>query len=448
MKKILFFIGAILLFTVSCTKFPEETRIDFNAGPDVSINIHDFKTGDIDVVFKKYLKFLNTGKLTELFDTIRLKPDSTICFKINTTNDAVYFSCLVTEEDIPSDLDPIDVLKCVSSGLMTRTFKNGANKTPNTMGVVLADSRYQQKEYFIKGPDGKDSIHIYNIEIVPKVDTVIMFAGMKPFTTYQIYAVSSHKDGGVGNLSNANTKTSDSTPPRYVSRSISERIITLTFSEPVKRGDGKIFAAYYSEIPFAAMVDEILIKEDNISISENTLNIIITDEFPAGAFICITWETNAVTDIYGLPVSEFKEKGYVSGQNATWLGCYFRLPFKQWNFEEPEEVEEFDNITTFRIISTPDTPTPPISRINSNYKATAIYTSYNNSGSVTKEIQIDIPRNNSVVNSAGNLSITLPEKPDRNAFISIILKEESFIDKFGNGCNTFEFKEMYKYVGP
>jgi len=380
MKKILFFIGAVLLFTVSCTKFPEETQIDFKEGPKVEITI-----------------------------VTASNPDSTICFKLKTSNEAAYISYLI-EEAIEKDTSkiPSNILKCTYDGIKKGTLK------------------YDEQ------PNGEAIIEVTNL---------------KPFTVYQIYAVTSHKDGGVGVLSNANTKTTDNIPPRYVSRSISERTITLTFSEPVQRGNGRIFATYYSQTPFAAMVDSLMIEEENVSISENYMNIYLFDEFPTGSHICITWEENMVKDLYGNPVSKFTTKGYIPGQGsgAGWQGCYVRLPFEKWDFEGIKDLEEFTDLSTFRIILTLGTPTPPVSRVNSNFDNS--YVVYKSSG---RELKFNLPRNNAVVTSDGKLSITLPltDMLVKGALISLVIQEGSYIDKYANACNFFEIEDMYKYVGP
>ena len=453
MKKIMFFISAALFFTFSCTDFPDETQIVFKAGPDVEITTHDFENNPLEIVYKKYLKYLESGELAEEFETVKLSPDYAIAFKLKTNDNAVFFSYLIREEDAPSDLDPLNVLRGTYSNVAYGTFKYGTNdlvnETANNIGVVTADIRYQFKEYFVKDVEGKDSIHVYDFDILPKVDTTIVFAEVKPDMVYQIYAVSGHKDGGVSVLSNKNVTTTDF-PPRYVSRSIEDRIISVNFSEPIKRDDenkGNIFVTYYYESPaYATFAGEFIVDDDSITSSGNTLKIELSEDFPAGAHVCITWEEGAVTDRFGTIVSEFTTKGFQGGQTGGWQGCYVRVPVEPWNFDDPDddaEVEEFDNYNTFRIILTHDAKYPTIARINADYEATVTY----KIGGRT--VTLPIPRNNCAVNSDGNVSITLPqnEKPDKNAMVTINIGKDSFIDRFGNGNDDFKLEDMFKYVG-
>lgn len=385
MKKILFFISSIiLLFTASCAKFPDENKIDFIAGPKVDITIINVD----DIVDENNKKY---------------NSDSTICFKLKTTNDAAYVSYLVTVED--ETILPENLLKGSYNGVLKGTIK------------------YKEEE-------------------------TLVVTKLKPFTVYQIYAVSSHKEGGVGELSNSKITTTDNIAPRYVSRSVTDKIIEFTFSESVVRGAGKVFVSYYSQTPYASLVDEFTVREDSISVSDNVMSLKLS-ELPAGAHVCITWEKDAVKDFIGNPVSEITTKGFIpgTGTGSGWQGYYLQLPFILWDFETLAEVEEFSDLATFRIVLKSLTLYPSISRVNDNFKVSV---TYKITTTPSKEYKLEVLRNNCVVNNEGNLVITLPQTDLLvfGALISVSVNEGSYTDKFGNGCNYFELIDMYKYVRP
>jgi len=422
MKKIIILISAALLFTISCTDFPDETRIGLNSGPKVEITVLDnVKQMSVIFVRKDVAPFIKT-------DTIfKPNPDSMFCFKMKTTDDASFFSYLITEAK--ESIEAFSVLRCAYSGVKG-TFKYGENNaTTNTakeIVIMVADNRYK--------PNVKDQ----EIEVVPAGnDTILVFTSLR-FTTYQIYAASGHKNGGVGELSNSSVRKTDN-KVRPLRSSSDDGIISISFTEAIKRGEGKITGNYYFNLP-AALAGTIEIEEDNISVYENILEISLSDKFPPGAHVCITWELDVVQDLFGKSAEEYTTKG-ISGGN--WLGFYVRQTVKPWKLEGPEEkLIKFHDKTNFRIVLSCEPPEPPIVRNQASFFDVLI--TYKSDG---KEITINLPGNfTSIVN--GNVSIRLPQEAliDANALVSIKVNADSYVDKYGNGNETFVMNDKYKFV--
>ena len=412
------FASVTLLFTISCTNFEKEKPTEFKPGPNVEITILDNVT-DMGVM---YINVANYEATRAIF---KPNPDSMFCFNLKTTEDAAYFSYFVTEEVDLSEISPSNVLKGTYSGVKG-TFKYGDNNfsttTAKNIVIMVADNRYKSKDFDVE-PAGND--------------TILIFTALK-YTTYQIYAVSSHKDGGVGELTYKNIRKSDNNV-RPLRSSSSDGIISISFSEKIKRGSGKIFGNYYFNLPIS-LAGVFEIEEDDITVYENILEVSLSNKFPPGAHVCITWEEDVVQDLFGLSASEYSIKG-ISGGN--WQGFYVRKPFKQWKFEGPEEkLVKFHDKTGFRIILTGEPPEPPIVRNSASMFDVLITYKTDN-----KEITINLPGNFTSIVS-GNASIRLPQETllDADGLVSIIVNEDSYVDKYGNGNEPFQMKDKYQYV--
>jgi len=422
MKKILFFIIATLLFTISCIKFPDEKSIDFKAGPKVEITVLD-NVKQMSVIYIRK----DVAPFKDSLVIFKPNPDSMFCFKMKTTDAASFFSYLVTEEK--EGIEASNVLRCTYPGVK-ETFQygenNAATRTAKEIVIMVADNRY------------KPNIKEQEIDVVPAGnDTILMFTSLR-FTTYQIYAASGHKDGGVGELSNSSVRKTDN-KVRPLRSSSDDGIISISFTEAIKRGEGKVTGNYYYEMPRIELAGKIEIEEDDITVYDNILEISLSDKFPPGAHVCITWEKDVVQDLFGKSAEEYTVHGY----SREWLGHYVRKPFKTWKLEGTEEkLIKFHDIPNFRILLSVDNPpVPPVYR-NADFDVLVTY-NFNDGKTTT----IPLPNGNTTIVD-GNITIRLPQTNllEAKTFISILINENSYVDKFGNGNEKFEMKQKYQYV--
>ena len=100
MKNILYIIGAILLFTISCTKFDKEDPIPFVSGPNVVISVDDLALGD-----------------------------STFTFTLTPGSGVGYYSYLVVKENNARTLDATNVLRTSLTGLSKLTINSDTAAT-------------------------------------------------------------------------------------------------------------------------------------------------------------------------------------------------------------------------------------------------------------------------------------------------------------------------------
>ena len=130
------------------------------------------------------------------------------------------------------------------------------------------------------------------------------YTKLDPNTTYWFYAVASSTMGMVGSVSGAKAVTTDGLSPDIKKDESDETGVSLTFSEPMKLGDGKI------KLQYVASYDESLTLVDvdtaNIVVEFDGATVVISaDSVPAGAIVLVSWEIGAFTDMYGNPAEAF-----------------------------------------------------------------------------------------------------------------------------------------------
>jgi len=422
----MFLISAALFFAISCTDFPDETQIGNPTGPNVEITIlEDFNEMAVVYVDKSVVPWKETPAI------FKPNADSVICFNLKTSNVAAYFSYLVTEGVDPDEITPYNVLRCSYPGVKgsIQYGDNDAEKnSANDIVLVVADNRYL--------PEDLEIVSAGN-------DTILLFTSIK-FTTYQIFAASAHKDGIVGNMSYQTVVKSDGNV-RSLSSTHSDGVISIKFSEKIvrpKESTGKIFGTYFTDNPTIDEVATIQIEEENIDVYDDILEITLSDKFPAGSHVCITWEADAVRDLFDNHTAAYTSKQYVA---PNWQGRYGRMPFKLWEFDEPEEeLIKFHNATSFRIELSGE-PSELYHSVD-DFDVSLHYILYvGNVGN--PDITMPLLRQLSQI-SNGVVSLRLSNTSTliRNMLIGITIGEGSYVDKWGNGNEEFVLKDQYQFV--
>ena len=130
------------------------------------------------------------------------------------------------------------------------------------------------------------------------------YTKLDPNTTYWFYAVASSTMGMVGSVSGAKAVTTDGLSPDIKKDESDETGVSLTFSEPMKLGDGKIKLQYVA--PYDESFTLVDVDTANIVVEFDGATVVISaDSVPAGAIVLVSWEIGAFTDMYGNPAEAF-----------------------------------------------------------------------------------------------------------------------------------------------
>ena len=124
------------------------------------------------------------------------------------------------------------------------------------------------------------------------------YAKLNPNTDYYFYAVASSTTGMVGSVSGVKATTTDGLSPQIKAKGIESDTtgLSVTFTEPMKLGKGKITAQYfapYDETLALKDVDSLIVDIDGATVLFKAVDV------PAGAYVIVSWEAGAFTDLFG-----------------------------------------------------------------------------------------------------------------------------------------------------
>lgn len=315
-----------------------------------------------------------------------------------------------------------------------------------------------------KAPEKLDSTVLYEVgyESVTQgtakwtaeaTSTTFKVEGLKPNTTYQIYAVAGSKMGFAGSVAVKDVKTTDTVAPKYASYDTEGHQVLFTFSENVARdasaGAIKVpYFAYYTA-DFDAdpkPVGEITVPEDSIAVAGDMVLISVPD-LPTGALWTISIPEGAFVDAVGqkLPaysstfVSEEDEDGEPYASPTGFVGevDYVELPmlgelevtaFTEWDggFVIPLENDY------------------PIAGFSSKNFITVTY-EVEVESSVETIVYTLAPEDDYNITSQG-LEVNLPAEPMAlGADVIISVPAAAFYDIYGNDCEKWEHTMKYSY---
>ena len=286
MKKLFYSVTALLtILIVGCTKFEEPVAEKYAPAPDFSI------------------------------DTLVTVADSSATFKIcidkiNTTRFAV---ALLDEEVMDLDLpEALTLLK--------------GNVTPKDRIVLFNADTLNLK--------GDTTITYISKNLLVSVhgDSIsYTYTGLQPNTDYTFVAVVSNKFGMVGDVKSTSITTTDLLAPVMgkATRGDTDGVLSVAFSEAMKRGEGKVTAMYYAPYDFSITGT---IPPENIHCEIDGKNITFTcDSVPAGALVLISWEAGAFKDIKGNNCNAtVTEVNMTTGTVDN--GCFFMTETEPFSF--------------------------------------------------------------------------------------------------------------------
>ena len=280
----------------------------------------------------------------------------------------------------------------------------------------------------------------------------ITVSDLTPFTVYQIYAIASSPDGVLGIVQNTSIRTSDNggipTPTQYT---LSGENMTLTFSEPLKLGTGKVFVSYFAKNTLTGPKlsvspgfenfnpQNIEVSSNNLSINGNAL-VIKLPAPPAGIYASITYEAGAVLDLSDNTCNPYTTKADTLVDGIPSRGITVHVANKTWalhsEFEEdPTKVQTFAQWDELMISAIPDDGITVGRKV-----ATIIPTVvYHEQGKISI---VDVVSWGTV---SGTPAFMLPEEPARGAIVDLNIPAGAFEDVYGNASDALNIEGNYLY---
>lgn len=361
MKKILYSLFATGLLLTGCTGFDDVSSVSYGDGPAISIDI--------------------------LATT-----DSTVTFKLSPATGTLYYSYLVEAVATPKELDGQVLLRNGYSGIISGVYTT--EKQP-TYTVNMRSGNQ----------DNGDPLGV-------------------PNTTYQIYAVAASKEGVTGAVAIKSVTTTDQNIPAIKSTESDSISVDVTFTEPVRLGEGKVTAQIYKKWD---LINPIALEEFEIAVNNDVVTF-TTPDMHAGTVITISWEEGAFVDLAG---NKCKEQ--VSLYNFTsgkFEGVFYQIENEEFeitteNFVSPEigsyftDWQAFEGVVKFEF---------DIYRDEQNGKTGDVKASYRNTN---RTITVNLPMDAWEI-SGNELKFRLIEAPTVGDTVSVIFNEGVIFDIYGN----------------
>lgn len=244
-----------------------------------------------------------------------------------------------------------------------------------------------------------------------------------PNTVYQVYAVAASKNGIIGKIAQLTITTTDGINPSPLTFKANTSSVVVTFSEKIKRGTGKVFATAYAINALSETPVEVEMPDSNIAIKGTDVTF-TTPEVAAGAYVCITWEEGAFTDLKGNPSRAYDTKGYDVVTNK-FKGINYRMETETISLVAAvKDKTYFNDWKKLEMLFFSST------EIVSLGKNSKIQLRYNEEGKSTL-IDLKFRQDFGFIDDT-TLVVMLPEEPQYNASIDVIIAAKSFQDKYGN----------------
>ena len=383
MKKLLYSLAvafAGIAALTGCTTFDDEHSEHYGEGPAVAINLTETK-------------------------------DNSFTFTVNPAEGTNYYAYTVVEGDEAEDVSEDDVLKKTMGGI-SEAIVNYSKAASTTVNMLNS-----------KG-EGICS----------------------PNKSYVIYAVAANANGITGKVQSLVVKTTDGNAPTlepYEAGDPSAET-TVTFSEPVFKGEGTVSAKYYQEWGDGEFIN---VPADKVHATINGANVTFTvDDVPAGAYVLYSWTEGAFKDSFG---NKCPAENTVIGDEG-FVGVYNRQPLKPFAIEAKQftpasgstigEYDKFKGVITFAF----DVFRNDIEESDDCVKTGDLSLTYSNAKRSTT-INLD-PSDWSV--SGKTVTFKMPEAADEGDKVTLKIKEGVIMDINGNGNEAFASTDVaWKYDG-
>lgn len=211
-------------------------------------------------------------------------------------------------------------------------------KTPDSLALLKTAAGGDAKLFNAKGKDNKWDAN---------GTQTFTYTKLNPNTDYYFYAVASSTTGMVGSVSGVKATTTDGLSPQIKAKGIQSDTIGLsvTFTEPMKLGKGKITAQYfapYDETLALKDVDSLIVDIDGATVLFKAVDV------PAGAYVIVSWEAGALTDMFGNSADAVT----TSFDDDLASDCYYATANSSFEISEEnltDSVGVFADYTTYKV---------------------------------------------------------------------------------------------------
>ncbi len=369
MKKLIYSLAIALMGMTSCTSFDEEQSVKYGDGPAVSINL-------------------------------TTTTDSTFTFTVNPAEGTEYYSYVVVSGKADESVSESSVLKATLSGAIQSSIVEYAQAASTTVNMRNAQNQ-----------------------------PLCM-----PNNDYVVYAIAQDNNGVTGKVATLEVTTTDGNVPvllPYEAKDPTDEndtITTVTFSEAVSLGEGKVSASYYQEWGDGSLI---VIPEDDIDVTIDGSKVsFAVDNVPAGAFVFYSWTEGAFVDSFGNKCPAVTTQ--LTEQGAS--GVYRRQPLQSWVIEDdnilPEAGFYIADYQTFQGTMTFDHDIFRNDELVEDGDISVVYTNSKKTSTIalaTDQWSV----------SGKTLTFTLPEAAAAGDIITIKVKADVIFDINGNGNEEY-----------
>lgn len=319
--------------------------------------------------------------------------DSSFTVTLTPAGKSSYYSYFVEEAETASDYAPSNILKCIY-------------KDKGSVGTVNY-SEQSSYTFTVKG---------------------------MPNTVYQVYAIAASEQGMVGEVGQLTVRTTDGLRPSPQTFKAGTSSVAVTFSEKLRRGEGKVYATVYAinalneePVEFEMPDSTIVIKGSDVTFT--------TPEVHAGANVCITWDEGAFTDLKGNLSGAFTSKGY-DAATKKFKGISYRMATETIGLVSASDTVTY--YTEWEDLEMTFFSKATIAKVSDNCK---IQLRYNEEGRSTL-IDLKYRQHFGFVDDT-TLVVMLPEEPAFNVSVDVIIAGKSFQDKYGNETEGLTLEGKY-----
>jgi hypothetical protein len=370
---------------------------------------------------------------------------------------AVFTGCQKWIEEDPiakvGTVDPSITTSAVSDSSFTATISGVDGVTYYSYAVLKGDKTdVNATKLFQKGLGSDYAEGVVNY--ADKPSTTIVLKDLIPNTKYTVYAIAGNSQSFTGNVVTATVLTSDGLTPDITKFSASDSVFTITYNEPVQKGEGAITAYVMAKnISWTEPLDSFEVPADSISIKGSVVTVTVPDA-PAGAYVVLGFGEGVVKNMVGTPSEgycalmegayddwdeeDFEEDGYE-------YDVYTHITNDSWSFSWKDENEEGDTLIYIGPAEWAETMVPfDLERVafadgealeENDYPVRVTYTE----GGKISSIPVDYMFNQSM----DMMAFVLPEPIDVLGTISFSIEEATVEDMFGNPNKAFSRENAY-----
>lgn len=370
---------------------------------------------------------------------------------------AVFTGCQQWIEEDPiakvGTVDPSITTSAVSDSSFTATISGVDGVTYYAYAILKGDKTdVNATKLFQKGLGSDLAEAVVNYSDKPS--TTVVLKDLTPNTKYTVYAIAANSQSITGNVVTATVLTSDNLTPEFTKASASDSVFTITYNEPVKKGDGAITAYVMAKnLSWTEPVESIEVPADNISIKGSVMTVTVPGA-PAGAYVVLGFEDGVVTNMVDTPSEAYC--ALMEGAYEDWEGedfedkeyaydIYSHMSNDTWEFEWQDENAEGDTLiyiapgeatSTYVVFDCERTPAT-MPEIEDKYPVRMTYVDGGKVSSIPASWDVTATDDGIV------LYFTMPEDLPVLATASMSIAEGILEDIFGNPNAAYEREDAY-----